>query len=270
VEKFLACGDLECGFARVRCDACRAEFLVAFSCKARYLCPSCHAKWLVIWSEWLDFLRTTMREPLGVPGVVASVQTFGTLVNFHPHLHLLVTDGVFRPDGTFIHLGFHQIDWPHSAVFVTMVPTRFGAGTNGARKACCATCNCPAIPARPRRATRPSRPGPRSARAGDVGPNTDDSAVSRPAMPRQFPAGKPPAIAGSRDAGRPKGRFPLPNPPARSTSSPMPSENCPSAPGREATYYPSGLPVCRCPVPLAIVTPGAVRAVGGIHPSEYR
>ncbi len=37
---FLACGDLECGFARVRCDQCRAEFLVAFSCKARYLCPS--------------------------------------------------------------------------------------------------------------------------------------------------------------------------------------------------------------------------------------
>ena len=57
-----------------------------------------------------DFLRTTMREPLGVPSVVASVQTFGSLVNFHPHLHLLVTDGVFRPDGTFIHLGFHQIE----------------------------------------------------------------------------------------------------------------------------------------------------------------
>ena len=30
VEKFLDCGILERGFARVRCDDCRAEFLVAF------------------------------------------------------------------------------------------------------------------------------------------------------------------------------------------------------------------------------------------------
>jgi hypothetical protein len=53
VEKFLDCGLLERGFARVRCDRCRAEFLVAFSCKARILCPSCHAKRLEIWSDWL-------------------------------------------------------------------------------------------------------------------------------------------------------------------------------------------------------------------------
>jgi hypothetical protein len=30
VGRFLDCGLLEHGFARVRCDACRAEFLVAF------------------------------------------------------------------------------------------------------------------------------------------------------------------------------------------------------------------------------------------------
>lgn len=33
-------------------------------------------------------------------GVVASIQTHGSLANWHPHLHLLVTDGGFRPDGT--------------------------------------------------------------------------------------------------------------------------------------------------------------------------
>jgi len=27
----------------------------------------------------------------------------------HPHPHLLATDGVFTPDGTFIHLGFHRV-----------------------------------------------------------------------------------------------------------------------------------------------------------------
>jgi hypothetical protein len=38
---FLGCGRLERGFARVRCDACRFERLVPFSCKARAICPSC-------------------------------------------------------------------------------------------------------------------------------------------------------------------------------------------------------------------------------------
>ena len=32
------------GFARVRCESCKAEFLVAFSCKGRGVCPSCNAK----------------------------------------------------------------------------------------------------------------------------------------------------------------------------------------------------------------------------------
>ena len=57
-----------------------------------------------------DLLRTTLRVPDAVPGVLSSIQTFGTLANWHPHLHLLVTDGLFRPDGTFLHLGFYQIE----------------------------------------------------------------------------------------------------------------------------------------------------------------
>jgi len=28
-----------------------------------------------------------------MPGVIASVQTFGNRINFHPHLHFLVTEG---------------------------------------------------------------------------------------------------------------------------------------------------------------------------------
>ena len=38
---FLGCGVLARGFARVRCDACRFERLVPFSCKTRAVCPSC-------------------------------------------------------------------------------------------------------------------------------------------------------------------------------------------------------------------------------------
>ena len=44
IERFIACGDSECGFARVRCPDCHAEFLVGFSCRGRQLCPSCRAK----------------------------------------------------------------------------------------------------------------------------------------------------------------------------------------------------------------------------------
>ncbi len=51
VEKFLACGDLREGFARVRCPRCRYEFFVAFSCRRRCLCPSCHQKRALIMAE---------------------------------------------------------------------------------------------------------------------------------------------------------------------------------------------------------------------------
>ncbi len=43
-EDFLACGRLEHGFLRVACGGCRAERLVAFSCKRRGFCPSCGAR----------------------------------------------------------------------------------------------------------------------------------------------------------------------------------------------------------------------------------
>ena len=44
VAAFLKCGDLQEGFARVRCSDCKHEMFVAFSCKQRCTCPSCHQK----------------------------------------------------------------------------------------------------------------------------------------------------------------------------------------------------------------------------------
>ncbi|MBK8648885.1 MAG: transposase [Gemmatimonadetes bacterium] len=156
-EKFLACGILDHGFARIRCTACAHEYLLAFSCKCRYFCPSCNAKRLAIWTQWLD---TTLLAPvphrqvvLTIPkrlrayclyrrrllgeiarvaartvtaairtltgerdlavGIVVCLQTHGSRANWHPHLHLLVTDGGFRPDGTFV-------TWPaHDAARLT-------------------------------------------------------------------------------------------------------------------------------------------------------
>jgi hypothetical protein len=38
------------------------------------------------------------------PGMVASIHTFGQVLHWHPHIHALITDGAFTPDGTFIPL----------------------------------------------------------------------------------------------------------------------------------------------------------------------
>ena len=44
VRRYLDCGLFENGFARIRCPDCAEEYLLAFSCKSRELCPSCAAK----------------------------------------------------------------------------------------------------------------------------------------------------------------------------------------------------------------------------------
>ena len=43
-ERYLHCGILAHGFARVHCGACGHDLLVAFSCKNRGICPSCSAR----------------------------------------------------------------------------------------------------------------------------------------------------------------------------------------------------------------------------------
>jgi 3-hydroxyacyl-CoA dehydrogenase len=142
-DQFLACGVLP---AHPVCDGCAHEYLLAFSCKCRYFCPSCHAKRLAIWAQWLDTtpararaapaggahdpraaahllfvrrrllgeiapvaartvsaaIRTLTGERDLAVGIVACLQTHGSRANWHPHQHLLVTDGGFRPDGTFV------------------------------------------------------------------------------------------------------------------------------------------------------------------------
>ncbi len=46
-DDYLACGRLEHGFLRVKCNGCRHEHLVAFSCKCRGFCPSCGARRMI-------------------------------------------------------------------------------------------------------------------------------------------------------------------------------------------------------------------------------
>jgi len=67
---YLRCGILAHGFARVRCDACTAERLVAFSCKGRGVCPSCNARRMV---EVAAHLTDHVLPPLPVRQWVLSV-----------------------------------------------------------------------------------------------------------------------------------------------------------------------------------------------------
>ena len=44
LRSYLRCGILCFGFARARCGTCGHDFLVAFSCKGRGVCPSCNGR----------------------------------------------------------------------------------------------------------------------------------------------------------------------------------------------------------------------------------
>lgn len=41
------------GFARVKCDDCKHEYILPFSCKRRHFCPSCHQKRVIEFGEHL-------------------------------------------------------------------------------------------------------------------------------------------------------------------------------------------------------------------------
>ncbi len=53
IYRYLDCGMLHNGFARVLCEDCGHEYLLAHSCKRHHFCPSCHQKRVVEFGEWL-------------------------------------------------------------------------------------------------------------------------------------------------------------------------------------------------------------------------
>jgi hypothetical protein len=113
IERFIECGDPHHGFARIYCDACGHDYLLAFSCKTRYFCPSCHQKRVLLYGEWVE---KTVLVPVPHRQYVFTLPRlirhffgrrrawFGDLVNFNPHLHVLAADGAFLPGGRFIAL----------------------------------------------------------------------------------------------------------------------------------------------------------------------
>jgi len=54
VDKFMQCGDFAKGFARVRCDECSHEYLLAFSCKGRVAVSGNFERGQLVIEPWLD------------------------------------------------------------------------------------------------------------------------------------------------------------------------------------------------------------------------
>ena len=50
VNKYLDCGDLTKGFARIYC---KKSMLLPFSCKGRWFCLSCHEKKVLLFGEFI-------------------------------------------------------------------------------------------------------------------------------------------------------------------------------------------------------------------------
>jgi hypothetical protein len=48
-----------------------------------------------------EYMQTTLGLPDGLPGIVMAIHTFGEYMDFPPHLHALVADGLFVRSGLF-------------------------------------------------------------------------------------------------------------------------------------------------------------------------
>lgn len=54
------------------------------------------------WESLKAFYTTGVRNQKAVPGAVVAIQTFGDFPQgFHPHLHILISDGCFHENGMF-------------------------------------------------------------------------------------------------------------------------------------------------------------------------
>jgi len=130
LEEYLNCGLVCHGAARLLCDTCKYSTLLSFSCKKRGVCPSCGAKRAVKFAEHVyeeillpvehrhivftipKRLRVYFRydrkllsilfvsawqsvsKYLGAKtGLVLTAQTAGEALNYHPHLHGIITNG---------------------------------------------------------------------------------------------------------------------------------------------------------------------------------
>lgn len=138
VEKFRDCGDMRKGFKLFVCEGCHDVRKVPYRCKGRF-CTTCSVGESEEWSRLLteDVLQVNHRHVIFTideglrdvfilhrhllkafmdegarmimdffkkkakvtPGIIVGLHTFGSRVNFNPHLHMLVTMGGMTKKG---------------------------------------------------------------------------------------------------------------------------------------------------------------------------
>ncbi|MBB4075532.1 hypothetical protein GGR02_003369 [Anoxybacillus voinovskiensis] len=138
VEKFRDCGDIKKGFKLFVCEGCHDVRKVPYRCKGRF-CTTCSVGESEEWSRLLteDVLQVNHRHVIFTideglrdvfllhrhllkdlmdaasklvmgffqkkakvtPGIISGLHTFGSRVNFNPHVHMLVTMGGLTEKG---------------------------------------------------------------------------------------------------------------------------------------------------------------------------
>jgi hypothetical protein len=138
VEKFLGCGNPKNGFKLLVCEGCHEMRKVPYRCKGRF-CTTCSCGETEEWSRLMQeevfqvnhrhviftideglrniflmyrwMLKEFMDEAARLiqvhyqkkhkvtPGIIAGLHTFGSQLNFNPHVHMLVTMGGMTENG---------------------------------------------------------------------------------------------------------------------------------------------------------------------------
>lgn len=138
VEKFRDCGNPKNGFKLLVCEGCNDVRIVPYRCKGRF-CTTCSSGETEEWSRMMaedvmqvnhrhviftideglrvifqkhrHLLKPLMDEAVRIiqewfkikfkvtPGVIAGLHTFGSRMNFNPHVHMLVTMGGMKQIG---------------------------------------------------------------------------------------------------------------------------------------------------------------------------
>ncbi|NTZ16199.1 transposase [Paenibacillus sp. JMULE4] len=138
IEKFLGCGNPRNGFKLLVCEGCHDTRKIPYRCKGRF-CTTCSCGETEEWSrvmaedvfqvnhrhviltideglrdiflKYREMLKEFMDEAARLvqehfekkhkvtPGIIAGLHTFGSKLNFNPHVHMLVTMGGMTANG---------------------------------------------------------------------------------------------------------------------------------------------------------------------------
>jgi hypothetical protein len=166
VEKFKGCGNPKNGFKLFVCEGCHDVKRVPYRCKGRF-CTTCSCGETEEWGRLLSeevfqvnhrqviftideglrniflryrhLLKEFMDEAVGVvqqwfekkfkvtPGIIAGLHTFGSRLNFNPHVDMLVTMGGMKKNGewkTYDYIPFHMLRKQWQTVVLKLIRRR--------------------------------------------------------------------------------------------------------------------------------------------------